>query len=131
MINWSKSIATAYNHDCVTHTTYTQVVHNVGLCIVLHDLTYVGDSYIFPGDGASHTKGMYTHRSTLTLWKEILNLLYIVRFRFVVFRPFINEVIVGRIRSSSADGVKGIIASVCVCVCSNHLATKLLTAAIV
>ena len=34
-----------------------QVVLNVGLCIVLHDLTYVGDSYIFPGDGASHTKG--------------------------------------------------------------------------
>jgi DNA-directed RNA polymerase III subunit RPC8 len=32
-------------------------VLNVGLCIVLHDLTYVGDSYIFPGDGASHTKG--------------------------------------------------------------------------
>ena len=34
-----------------------QVVLNVGLCIVLYDLTYVGDSYIFPGDGASHTKG--------------------------------------------------------------------------
>ena len=32
-------------------------MHKVGLCLVLHDLTYVGDSYIFPGDGASHTKG--------------------------------------------------------------------------
>ena len=34
-----------------------QVVHKVGLCIVLHDILQVGDSYIFPGDGASHTKG--------------------------------------------------------------------------
>ena len=41
-----------------------QVVLNVGLCIALHDLTYVGDSYIFPGDGASHTKGMYIMTAT-------------------------------------------------------------------
>ena len=34
---------------------------------------------------------------------------FAVRFRFVVFRPFIDEIIVGRIRGSSADGVKGII----------------------
>lgn len=34
-----------------------QVLHNVGLCIALYDVTYVGDSYILPGDGASHTKG--------------------------------------------------------------------------
>ena len=33
---------------------------------------------------------------------------FAVRFRFVVFRPFIDEIIVGRIRGSSADGVKGI-----------------------
>ena len=31
----------------------------------------------------------------------------IVHFRFVVFRPFIDEIIVGRILSSIADGVKG------------------------
>ena len=33
---------------------------------------------------------------------------FAVRFRFVVFLPFIDEIIVGRIRGSSADGVKGI-----------------------
>lgn len=38
-------------------------------------------------------------------------LLFAVRFRFVVFRPFIDEIIVGRIRSSSAEGVKGMLAS--------------------
>lgn len=34
-----------------------QVVYNVGLCICLYDITKLEDSYIFPGDGASHTKG--------------------------------------------------------------------------
>ncbi|KAJ8319107.1 hypothetical protein KUTeg_004198, partial [Tegillarca granosa] len=31
------------------------VVHNVGLCIALWDITKLDESYIFPGDGASHT----------------------------------------------------------------------------
>uniref|UniRef100_A0A673JDF2 DNA-directed RNA polymerase subunit n=1 Tax=Sinocyclocheilus rhinocerous TaxID=307959 RepID=A0A673JDF2_9TELE len=34
-----------------------KVVYNVGLCICLYDITKLEDSYIFPGDGASHTKG--------------------------------------------------------------------------
>lgn len=63
-----------------------QVYHNVGLCIALHDITTIEDSYIFPGDGSSHTK---------------------VIFRFIVFRPFVEEIIVGKIRSCSADGVHG------------------------
>ncbi|XP_067875545.1 DNA-directed RNA polymerase III subunit RPC8 isoform X2 [Heterodontus francisci] len=33
-----------------------KVVYNVGLCICLYDITKLEDSYIFPGDGASHTK---------------------------------------------------------------------------
>uniref|UniRef100_A0A8C6XZZ9 DNA-directed RNA polymerase subunit n=1 Tax=Naja naja TaxID=35670 RepID=A0A8C6XZZ9_NAJNA len=35
-----------------------KVVYNVGLCICLYDITKLEDSYIFPGDGASHTKGL-------------------------------------------------------------------------
>lgn len=42
-----------------------QVVYNVGLCICLYDITKLEDSYIFPGDGASHTKGT---RVTVTLF---------------------------------------------------------------
>ncbi|KDR14462.1 DNA-directed RNA polymerase III subunit RPC8 [Zootermopsis nevadensis] len=61
-----------------------KVVLNVGLCIALHDITQLEDSYIFPGDGAAHTK---------------------VNFRYVVFRPFIEEVITGKIRSCSREGV--------------------------
>ncbi|XP_072028275.1 DNA-directed RNA polymerase III subunit RPC8-like [Amphiura filiformis] len=61
-----------------------KVVHNVGLCIALHDITKLEDSHILPGDGASHTK---------------------VHFRYVVFHPFVDEIVIGRIRSCSREGV--------------------------
>lgn len=64
---------------------------NVGLCIALFDIQRMEDSYIFPGDGASHTK---------------------VEFRYVVFRPFIDEIILGKIRSCTKDGVHGNIISI-------------------
>ncbi|GCC39197.1 hypothetical protein chiPu_0023368 [Chiloscyllium punctatum] len=63
-----------------------RVVYNVGLCICLYDITKLEDSYIFPGDGASHTK---------------------VHFRYVVFRPFLDEIITGKIKGCSQDGVHG------------------------
>ena len=61
-----------------------KVYLNVGLCIALHDIVKIEESYIFPGDGASHTK---------------------VIFRFIVFRPFMEEILIGKIRSCSVDGV--------------------------
>ncbi|XP_038035922.1 DNA-directed RNA polymerase III subunit RPC8 isoform X2 [Anas acuta] len=63
-----------------------KVVYNVGLCICLYDITKLEDSYIFPGDGASHTK---------------------VHFRYVVFHPFLDEILIGEIKSCSQDGVHG------------------------
>jgi DNA-directed RNA polymerase III subunit RPC8 len=57
----------------------------VGLCIALYDISHISDSYLFPGDGSTHTK---------------------VTFRFIVFRPFIDEVIIGEVRSSSPDGIR-------------------------
>ena len=61
-----------------------RVIHNVGLCICLFDVLKYEDSFIFPGDGSSHTR---------------------VHFRFIVFRPFIDEVITGKIKSCSREGV--------------------------
>lgn len=50
-----------------------QVVYNVGLCICLYDITKLEDSYIFPGDGASHTKGLMEPliktESVLKIWE--------------------------------------------------------------
>lgn len=50
----------------------------------MKDIVEVGDSIILPGDGASHTE---------------------VRFRYIVFRPRIGDIITGKIRSCSRDGV--------------------------
>ncbi|XP_050497959.1 DNA-directed RNA polymerase III subunit RPC8 [Diabrotica virgifera virgifera] len=61
-----------------------KVVLNVGLCIALYDIINLKESFIIPGDGASHTR---------------------VNFRFIVFRPFIEEILVGKIRSCSQEGV--------------------------
>ncbi|XP_063984869.1 DNA-directed RNA polymerase III subunit RPC8 isoform X3 [Diachasmimorpha longicaudata] len=61
-----------------------KVYLNVGLCIALHDILKIEESFIFPGDGSSHTK---------------------VSFRFIVFRPFMEEILIGKIRSCSPEGV--------------------------
>lgn len=42
------------------------------------------ESFVIPGDGASHTR---------------------VKFRYIVFRPFLEEIIIGKIRSCSQEGV--------------------------
>lgn len=46
----------------------------------------IGHSYIFPGDGSSHTE---------------------VKFRYMVFRPVVEEIVVGKIKSCSREGVHG------------------------
>ncbi|KAI1278076.1 DNA-directed RNA polymerase III subunit RPC8 [Halotydeus destructor] len=61
-----------------------KVIVNVGLCIVLYDIVKLEQSFIYHGDGAANTE---------------------VHFRFVVFRPFVGEVLVGKLRSCSRDGV--------------------------
>ena len=33
-----------------------KVIINVGLCISLFDITEISDSFIFPSDGAAHTR---------------------------------------------------------------------------
>jgi len=61
-----------------------KVVPGVGLCICLYDMVSIGDSFILPGDGAAHTS---------------------ITYRFVVFRPFVDELVVGRIESCSRQGI--------------------------
>ena len=45
----------------------------------------IGDALIYPGSGCAHTE---------------------VTFRMIVFRPFIGEIIVGKVRSCSRQGIK-------------------------
>lgn len=62
-----------------------KVIKDVGLVISLWDIEEIGQSYVFPGsEGATHTK---------------------VIFRLLVFRPFVEEVLVGKIRCCTKDAV--------------------------
>lgn len=62
-----------------------RVLYSVGLCLALYDVVKLEESFILPGDGASHSR---------------------TSFRYVVFRPYVDEVLTGRIKSCSSDGVQ-------------------------
>ncbi|CAB3397300.1 unnamed protein product [Caenorhabditis bovis] len=60
------------------------VVPDLGLCICVYDITEIGDSYILPGEGNCRVR---------------------VTFRMIVFRPFKDEVIEGKVIGSSKLGL--------------------------
>ncbi|KAG8685057.1 DNA-directed RNA polymerase III subunit rpc25 [Ceratobasidium sp. 394] len=62
-----------------------RVLLDVGLCICVFDLIWVGEGLVKYGDGC--------------YW-------YKVTFRMVVFRPSRSEVIIGKIKSSTEDGIR-------------------------
>ncbi|ETV88845.1 hypothetical protein, variant [Aphanomyces astaci] len=62
-----------------------KVVADVGLCITHYDFIEIGDAYIHPSDGTSHTD---------------------VIFRMVVFRPFIGEILKGKIISCTEEHIR-------------------------
>ena len=61
------------------------VVVDVGLCVTVYDFITIGAAYIHPSDGASHTE---------------------VTFRMIAFRPFIGEVIVGKLISCTSEHIR-------------------------
>ncbi|KAG4306329.1 hypothetical protein PORY_000317 [Pneumocystis oryctolagi] len=65
-----------------------KVMINTGLCICLFDILYCGKALIKYGDGSAYVS---------------------VKFRLIVFRPFIGEVLTGKIQSVSHLGIKGFI----------------------
>eukprot|EP01038_Epipyxis_sp_PR26KG_P016772 gene16772-22951_t len=62
-----------------------RVIIDVGLCISFYDFVEIGDPYIYPSEGSAHN---------------------LVKFRLVIFRPFIGEIIIGKILSCGAEGLK-------------------------
>jgi DNA-directed RNA polymerase III subunit RPC8 len=62
-----------------------KVLLDGGLCISFFDFVSADDPYIYPAEGAVHQ---------------------LINFRLVVFRPFVNEVLVGRVISSSREGLR-------------------------
>lgn len=62
-----------------------RVLLHVGLCITFYDFISIGDPYLYPSEGSA---------------------IQIVRFRMVVFRPFVGEIITGKLVSSGREGLK-------------------------
>eukprot|EP00743_Colponemidia_sp_Colp-15_P009050 GILK01009875.1.p1 GENE.GILK01009875.1~~GILK01009875.1.p1 ORF type:complete len:198 (-),score=20.28 GILK01009875.1:103-696(-) len=62
-----------------------RVIPNVGLGVELFDFLKIGDGFIYTGDARSHVE---------------------VDFRLVVLRPFIGEVLVGKILHSDPEGLR-------------------------
>ncbi|CAL1702362.1 unnamed protein product [Somion occarium] len=62
-----------------------RVLHDVGLCICVFDISEAGEGKIRYGDGF--------------LWYKVV-------FRLVVFRPFASEVILAKVKSSDEDGIR-------------------------
>ncbi|KAI9363046.1 RNA polymerase III subunit Rpc25-domain-containing protein [Zopfochytrium polystomum] len=63
-----------------------KVLHNVGLCIRVFDILELGDGLVHACQDGSY----------------ILD----VKFRIIVFRPFVGEILVGRVANSSTDGLR-------------------------
>ena len=68
----------------ITRLYANKVIPNQGLCITLYDILELGEPLVRPGDPSAYTK---------------------VLFRLVVFRPIPGQVLVGRVKSSSEDGI--------------------------
>jgi DNA-directed RNA polymerase III subunit RPC8 len=62
-----------------------KVMLDIGLCVCFYDFIEVQDAYVYPGEGSCHQ---------------------VVKFRMVVFRPFIGETITGHIQSSDVSGIR-------------------------
>ncbi|CAM9208006.1 unnamed protein product [Ectocarpus sp. 12 AP-2014] len=79
-----------------------RVIANVGLCICLHSYESIGDPYVYPSDGAAHYKA--SGPRALLFPKRPPDSL--VRFRMLVFRPFVGEILIGKVSSCTKQGIK-------------------------
>lgn len=62
-----------------------KVIANLGLCISVYDIRSIDGGFIYAGEGAST---------------------YTVKFRLIVFRPFVGEVIVAKLKESNTEGLR-------------------------
>ncbi|KAJ2000954.1 DNA-directed RNA polymerase III complex subunit Rpc25 [Coemansia thaxteri] len=71
--------------DEINQKYTNRVLHDIGLCMMAHDLLEIDEGYV------QHSEGC--------IWVK-------VKFRLVVFRPFKDEILVGRVRSANSEGVQ-------------------------
>ncbi|KAL4422110.1 hypothetical protein ABPG77_003395 [Micractinium sp. CCAP 211/92] len=68
----------------IERTFLDKVVAGLGLVVTLYDILSIGDGYVYHSDGGAHYK---------------------VSFRVVVFRPFTEELLVGKVHKMTKDGL--------------------------
>jgi len=61
-----------------------KVIKDLGLCVSVYDIQALEGGFVFAGDGAPT---------------------YTVNFRLVMFRPFVGEVLVGKLKKSDKNGL--------------------------
>ncbi|KAH9576965.1 hypothetical protein CY35_01G190000 [Sphagnum magellanicum] len=61
-----------------------QVLKDLGLCVTLYDIKAVEGGFVFPGDGAPR---------------------FTVDFRLVMFRPFVGEVLIAKLKTCDKSGL--------------------------
>ncbi|KAK9837413.1 hypothetical protein WJX81_000629 [Elliptochloris bilobata] len=71
--------------SCLKRSLINKIIPDIGLVVTLYDLLDVQGGHIYPSDGAAH---------------------YEVTFRVLVFRPWVGEIIVGRLLSSDQRGLR-------------------------
>jgi len=62
-----------------------RVIKDVGLCVGIFDVLSMGDAFIHPNEGSARV---------------------LVQFRTLVFRPFVGEIIKGKIKNSNEEGIQ-------------------------
>jgi len=62
-----------------------KIILNVGLGVAFYDFVKIGDPYLYPGAGSA---------------------IHIVRFRLIVFRPFVGEIVSAKVMQSNKDGIR-------------------------
>ncbi|KAK9146497.1 hypothetical protein Sjap_006400 [Stephania japonica] len=88
------------------HLFLDKVIPNLGLCISVYDLRSIDGGFIFPGDGAStYTVIIYFKKKFLSNVFKFM-LLWQVVCRLLMFRPFVGEVLSGKVDSSDMNGLR-------------------------
>ncbi|CAK9193327.1 hypothetical protein BDL97_01G199200 [Sphagnum fallax] len=63
---------------------FDKVLKDLGLCVTLYDIKAVEGGFVFPGDGAPR---------------------FTVDFRLVMFRPFVGEVLIAKLKTCDKSGL--------------------------
>lgn len=82
--DFGKDTETALKHE-INRKYTNKVLPNVGLCVAMFEIDDCSEGIILQGDGS---------------------IFYKVIFRMVVFKPFADEILLGKVSKSSRDGVK-------------------------